>query len=101
LQDLFLNLPLHTGGRGLVDSGAGARVSEGWFFAAVDVHLFAAADLLDDPLYGLEPDLTAGIKPLPGVKVQSGASAFVPLGPGLMRGNQVTPWLYLMIVTEI
>lgn len=100
-QDLFLNVPLHTGGRGLVDTGAGLGFSEGWLFGGLDLHLFAAADFADDPLYGVEPDLTLGFKPLAGVKVQGGASTFVPLGGGLGRGNQVTPWVYLMLVTQV
>jgi hypothetical protein len=96
LQDLFLNLPVHTAGRGLTDVGINLKISEGMFWAKLDMHAMAAADFKADPLFGVEPDLTVGVK-ANRVKLQSGVSFFIPVGPGLGRGNTVTPWGYVLL----
>lgn len=102
-QDLFLNLPLHTGGRGLVDVGATGGFVEGPLYGKAFVHVFGAADA--DPsrawLYGVEPDVVAGYTHPRGLKLEVGASLFIPIGPGLGRGSVPTPWLYMALGAEI
>jgi hypothetical protein len=80
-MDLFLNLPLHTGGRGLVDAGARFKIKpfKGFSFW-VDYHAFQLMyrDDLGDLALGHEIDVTARYVFRKYVQLQVGYSAFIP-----------------------
>jgi hypothetical protein len=100
--DLFLNIPVHTGGYGLQDlavKGAfqlGNDVSLG-----ADLHAFAFAKQApgDVRRIGEEIDLTVSHRYSPNLLVQAGYS-YVVQGPGfadLGRLDENMQWLYLML----
>jgi Alginate export len=102
-QDLFLNLPLHTQGHGLVDTALAAWVSEGPLSVAGYLHAFlpSAYDGPGTPMYGVEPDLVVTWKPITQLAVELGTSVFVPVGDALGRGSSLAPWGYLQIAGQI
>jgi hypothetical protein len=99
-QDLFLNLPLHTAGQGLIDFGGSAGVSEGAYSAKLIVHGFAPAEnnSAEDAFYGVEPDLVFGYKLNKHLGAAAGLSYFFPMGGALGRGDTPTPWGFLQVV---
>jgi hypothetical protein len=101
-QDLFTNLPLHTKNQGLVDVAARVGLSEGPFSARAFVHVFApTSSTAALPLYGVEPDLVVGYAPFRGLRVEGGASLFVPVGDALGRGTRMAPWAYAQLAGDI
>jgi hypothetical protein len=98
-QDLFLNLPLHTRGLGLIDVSPTVFLDDGPFSLRTFVHVMMpfAAPAEGFSLYGVEPDVVAGWKIQPGVTVEAGASLFVPLGTSLGRGDVPSPWVYTQV----
>ena len=101
-QDMFTNLPLHTGQQGLIDAGASLRAGGTELYAEAAFHLFSAsAAATDNALFGLEPDVVLGYKLWSSVSVEGGASVFVPLGDGLGRGEALTPWAYLQLNAQL
>jgi hypothetical protein len=98
-QDLFLNLPLHTRGLGLIDVSPTVSLEEGPFALKGFVHVMMpfAAPATGFDLYGIEPDLVGTWKILQGVAVELGASVFVPMGNSLGRGDVTSPWIYSQV----
>ena len=98
-QDLFLNLPLSTNGRGLVDTAVAAWLSDGTLGISGFVHAFfpGAYDGPGLPMYGVEPDVVVSWKPIPQLAVEGGSSIFVPVGDALGRGDSWAPWGYLQL----
>lgn len=100
--DLFLDIPLHTAGRGLVDLAAKGR----WQFhpdwtANVDVHYFTVAEDegLDASDLGTEIDLTLTRALFSGLRVSGGAAYVVAgdaLGPVRGISDDVT-FAYVML----
>jgi len=100
--DLFLDIPLHTQGRGLVDMAAKGR----WQFhpdwtANVDVHYFTVAEDegLDASDLGTEIDLTLTRALFSGLRVSGGAAYVVAgdaLGPVRGIADDVT-FAYVML----
>ena len=107
--DLFLNLPLHTKGHGLIDLAPVLWSSEGPLSLVATTHVFlpyAAPAAATSPLYGVEPDLVVTLKPWAGLSLEGGGGVFVPVGDALGRGlNPGTPeatqaraaWLYAQL----
>ncbi len=102
-QDLFLNIPAATGGRGLQDLALKTSYDvDDDQTLSVDFHLFrlAAADQLDSGRLGEELDLTYRWAYRPGVAVTGGFSYFAAADAwstflGNPDDNQV--WGYLML----
>jgi hypothetical protein len=103
-MDLFLNIPVHTAGRGLQD----AALKSSWGVAddvtlTGDLHGFwvAASDGLDSGHIGEELDLGLAWRYAPGVSVTGGlshfwaADAWSAINGARPGGNQV--WGYLML----
>ncbi|OGQ17085.1 MAG: hypothetical protein A2138_25765 [Deltaproteobacteria bacterium RBG_16_71_12] len=101
-QDLFLNLPVHTLNRGLLDAAVNLAVTEGPFSAQLAVHAFAPT-AYDGPgaFYGIEPDLVGKYDLSKQVSLHLGGSLFVPVGEALGRGDQTAPWLYGMLDVKL
>ena len=96
LRDIFLNLPKHTKGAGLVDAGGKVSVKADQFYGWAALHLFTAAAPIDGgPMYGVEPDLVVGYKPMKHVAFEFVTSAFIPLSDAL--GVPFSPWSYLQL----
>jgi hypothetical protein len=79
--DLYLALPVHTAGRGLIDalvSGA-VRPADG-LKIGLDAHAFFAAAGNADGYHGFELDLNASWKPLRGFSLAGGLWLYVPGG---------------------
>ena len=100
--DLFLNIPVHTSGRGLVDLAVKGRwqVHSDWT-ASIDVHRFTVAESagLESSSLGTEIDLTLARAAFSGVRISGGAARVLAgdaLGP--VRGifDDVT-FAYLML----
>ncbi len=99
-MDFFLNIPVHTGGRGLQDFGGRLHISpinKLWF--AIDYHLFRlmVPDPSGDQGLGHEVDLTLRYKLLKWVSLQAGYGVMVPLQglQSLKGGNDHTEhWFY-------
>lgn len=97
-QDLFLNLPVHTMNRGLLDAAINLAVKEGPFSAQLAVHAFApTAYDGEGALYGIEPDLVGKYDVTKQLSLHVGGALFVPVSEALGRGDQVAPWLYAML----
>jgi len=97
LKDLFLNIPLHTKGKGLVDAGLSVSAKFDRLSATMAFHVFAPTVLDDGFVYGVEPDVVITYKVLPRVAVQLGMMAFAPIGNALERGNNIAPQTYLQM----
>ena len=102
LADVFLNIPAHTGARGLQDIAVkGAFTPRDDVFVGVDVHEFLVArqGTLTSPRLGEEIDLTVRHRYSPNLSVQAGFSyivqgdAFAELG----RLTEDMVWSYLML----
>jgi flagellar motor protein MotB len=98
-QDLFLNLPVHTRGLGLVDVSPTVALDEGPLSVKLFAHVMMpyAVPAEGFSLYGIEPDVVAAYTIQPGVVLEAGCSMFVPLGTSLGRGSSPTPWAYLQL----
>lgn len=100
-MDLFLNLPLHTGGRGLVDAGGRFKIKpfKGFSFW-VDYHLFQLMyrDDLGDLALGDEIDVTTRYVFRKYVQLQAGYSVFIPRAAMNHLKNQYDDpehWVYV------
>ncbi|MBI1944215.1 MAG: alginate export family protein [Deltaproteobacteria bacterium] len=101
-QDLFLNLPVDTANRGLLDAALNLAVKEGPFSAQLAVHVFGpTAGDGGGALYGIEPDLVGKYDLTKQVSLQVGGSLFVPVGEALGRGDQTTPWAFAMLDVKL
>ena len=102
-QDLFLNLPLHTKNRGLIDAAVVGWFNEGPLSVSSFLHLFLPASFAgaDLPMYGVEPDFVVSWKPMAQLAIEVGASVFFPLGDGLGRGDRAAPWGYGQVTGSI
>lgn len=96
-MDLFTNIPLHTGGRGLQDLALKASVPRGDVALAADLHGFwlAAADGLESGHLGEELDLSARWAYAPGVGVSGGLSLFAP--GDAWPTDEVQSWMFVML----
>jgi len=100
-MDFFLNIPAHTGGRGLQDFGGRAHLTPvKGLWMAVDYHLLRlmVADPTGAQLLGHELDLTVRYQILRWVSVQTGYSVLVPdtALANLKEGReQPEHWYYL------
>ena len=109
-MDYFLNIPVNTFGRGLVDAYARAQVHLGPVPVRLDVHLFNAAEdySLSPPTggtskdFGTEVDLTFKYDYSEYLTFWGGASLF---DPGKIfkdrRGCDVSNWAYIMAIANI
>lgn len=97
--DMFLALPLHTKGQGLVDSAATVWIHEGPWSALAAFHAFAPFDYRgsDVPLYGVEPDIFGSWKPTKNLALEAGCALFIPTGTSLGRGDRTAAWAYLQL----
>lgn len=99
-QDLFLNLPAHTKGRGLIDIAPVLWSHEGPVSVTAFGHIFlpyAQTGVADTGFYGIEPDVVMAWKILPWLVAGGGASIFFPVGDGLGRGNTPAAWGYAQL----
>ena len=93
--DVFLNIPAHTGKRGLLDVGAsfGMKLGEK-ATAQIAFHHFAAMDARDgDSDFGQEVDVTFGWKPNPYLNLDLNYSLIVP-GALLAADGDVEHFIY-------
>jgi hypothetical protein len=107
-MDYFLNIPLNTFGRGLVDEYVRAQIHLGPVPVRLDVHYFLAAE--DFTLstggtsknFGTEVDLTFKHNYNEYLTIWGGASLF---DPGEIfkdrRGSDVANWAYIMLIANI
>jgi hypothetical protein len=102
-MDLFTNIPVQTGGRGLQDLAAKGsyRLSDG-VDLSLDFHAFRLAATADGEAarIGEELDLELRWAYAPGVVVSGGASYFVPAeawSAVLARPDRNTGWGYVML----
>ncbi len=102
IADLFLNIPVHTGGLGLQDIALKAAfVPDGPFRFGLDVHHFRTAKQgsLSSPRYGEEIDLEGRYTYNSNFKL-SGGLAYVIQGPAfseLGRLDKNMFWTYVMV----
>lgn len=78
--DFFLNIPVDTAKRGLIDTGAvlGMNLAED-AFAQVAIHAFLPMQSRDGGgSFGQEVDLTLGVKPNPHLSLDFNYSVFIP-----------------------
>ncbi|MCK6531126.1 alginate export family protein [Myxococcota bacterium] len=89
-MDAYLNLPVHTGGEGLVDAMARiqARPVDAWT-VGLDVHAFASPSPADPDraFHGVEIDLETSVKPWAPLTVSGGIWTYVP---GPFRGDDAS-----------
>ncbi|MCP4504722.1 MAG: alginate export family protein [Deltaproteobacteria bacterium] len=95
-KDLFLNIPAHTEGQGLIDTGFMLSAGFKKFSAKAFMHVFMPT-VFDNgaiAMYGVEPDVVLSYKIMPNLSAQLGLLAFVPLTETLGRGTSVAPEIY-------
>ena len=98
LMDLFTNIPLHTGGRGLQDLAVKTMVPVRERGAAMaDLHGFwvTAGDGLASTHLGIELDLTGRWSYAPGVGLSGGLGLFK--GGDAWATNDLQTWLFAMV----
>lgn len=102
-EDMFTVLPLHTQGRGLVDSAAALWVREGPWSAASFLHVFMPFGYAgpDVPVYGVEPDIVGSYKVTDNLSFDLGCALFVPTGTALGRGSSPAAWAYAQINAQL
>jgi hypothetical protein len=98
-MDLFTNIPVHTSGRGLQDVALKTTFGPAPAMTLqADLHVFlvAAGDGLASGRIGEEIDLTARWALTPDVAVSAGGALFRPGDAGIVPGDNVRSWLFLM-----
>jgi hypothetical protein len=107
-MDYFLNIPLNTFGRGLVDAYARFQIHLGSMPIRLDLHLFESAQDFalsgggTSKRFGTEADLTFKYKYNNTLTFLGGASVFDP-GDIFkdVRGNDMSSWAYIMAIANI
>jgi hypothetical protein len=98
--DRYLNLPVHTGGQGLIDGvvNIGLKPHEK-FGMKLDVHIFGTPSPADSDrgFAGAELDLNASWSPFKPVKISAGAWTYIP---GPWHGDDLLPELGAYLMTD-
>jgi hypothetical protein len=96
LADMFLNLPAHTGGQGLVDAAATLSFFEGPLSVGAALHALSPFSSFGHEVFGVEPDVYGSWRLQRHLTLELGAALFVPLS-----GAATAAWAYAELNVQL